>query len=170
MCAAQMRPAAIFSASAASLPEETIAIRVTLPVLLAVISVVGGCLGGVLAYWAGRRTTLRRIVIGVITGFVLYWGFLLGVLPLLPHFAHAFVNDSRRLARHSGIYARHEKVWTVMQQRCLLLKLPWWNRHLPIHVKTPRRRDEVKGLRDLDGKIRRSSRPHLPSSPRIQMQ
>ncbi len=79
------------SASTASLPEETIAIRVTLPVTLAVVSLVGGCLGGVLAYWAGRRTKLRRIVIGVITGFVLYWGFLFGVLPLLPHFPHAFV-------------------------------------------------------------------------------
>jgi hypothetical protein len=79
------------SASAASLPEETVGIRVIFPVLLAVASVIGGCLGGLLAYWAEKETKLRRIVIGVITGFVLYWGFLFGVLPLLPHFPHAFI-------------------------------------------------------------------------------
>jgi hypothetical protein len=39
----------------------------------------------------GDEQSFGEFVIGVITGFVLYWGFLLGVLPLLPHFAHAFV-------------------------------------------------------------------------------
>jgi len=79
------------SASAASLPEEIVTIRVIWPVVLALVSVVGGCFGGVLAYWAASRKHFRRILIGVITGFVLYWGFLFGVLPLLPHFPHAFV-------------------------------------------------------------------------------
>lgn len=79
------------SASTASLPEEVVKLRVTLPVLLMAISIVGGFLGGVLAYWARKELKRQRIVVGMITGFVLYWGFLFGVMPLLPQFPHAYV-------------------------------------------------------------------------------
>lgn len=72
------------------LPYATVPITVNVPYLLILLCAVGSVLGGLVAFWTESSSSWHRIVIGVITGFVLYWAFLFGVLHIAS-FAHAYV-------------------------------------------------------------------------------
>jgi hypothetical protein len=61
-------------------------LRVTLPTLLIALTAVGGLIGGVMAFWT-KRTRWWRIVIGLFTGFVLYWALIFGLLQSIPRAA-----------------------------------------------------------------------------------
>jgi hypothetical protein len=74
----------VVSASTPNLPITTFPLKVTLPLLTLVLTAVGGLAGGVIAFWTGKDSKWWRIAIGLITGFVLYWAFVFGVLTVLP--------------------------------------------------------------------------------------
>jgi hypothetical protein len=59
-------------------------IKVTLPLMPLTLSALGGLAGGIIAYWTGKNSKWWRIAIGLITGFVLYWAFIFGVLNMVP--------------------------------------------------------------------------------------
>ncbi len=61
-------------------------LRVTLPTLLIALTAIGGLIGGVMAFWT-KRTRWWRIVIGLFTGFVLYWALIFGLLQSIPRAA-----------------------------------------------------------------------------------
>jgi hypothetical protein len=61
-------------------------LRVTLPTLLIALTAIGGLIGGVMAFWT-KRTRWWRIVIGSVTGFVLYWALIFGLLQSIPRAA-----------------------------------------------------------------------------------
>jgi hypothetical protein len=77
----------MISASTPNLPTDTFPLEVTLPVLLLILSALGGLAGGVIAFWVGKDSKWWRIAIGLIAGFVLYWAFIFGVLTVLPRAA-----------------------------------------------------------------------------------
>ncbi len=66
--------------------KREVTLRVTTPLLLLFLSAIGGFLGGSIAYKV-KPETLWRIPIGVITGFVLYWACLFGLISHIPRFA-----------------------------------------------------------------------------------
>ncbi|MGH7599787.1 MAG: hypothetical protein ACREOI_25820, partial [bacterium] len=74
----------IVSASTPNLPITTFPLTVTLPLLTLALTAVGGLAGGLIAFWTGKDAKWWRIAIGLITGFVLYWAFVFGVLTVLP--------------------------------------------------------------------------------------
>jgi len=76
-------PVAI-SAFIPNLPTQTIRLQVTLPLWLMGLSCLGGLVGGYIAFRAGKGRKRWRMVTGVITGFLLYWAFIFGLLSLLP--------------------------------------------------------------------------------------
>lgn len=61
--------------------EESV--NVTLPVLVLILSALGAAAGGLIAFWLEKERQWWRIVLGLVTGFVLYWAFVFGVLPLI---------------------------------------------------------------------------------------
>lgn len=71
------------SAATPNLQTAAVIVTVTLPVLVLVLSAIGAGLGGVIAYWREQNSNWWRIVTGLVTGFVFYWAFVFGVLPLL---------------------------------------------------------------------------------------
>ena len=72
------------SAFTPNLPAGNVKITVTLPVLLLSLSVIGGLAGGLIAFWREQQPKWWRIAIGLITGFILYWALVFGVLPVIP--------------------------------------------------------------------------------------
>jgi hypothetical protein len=72
------------SAATPDLPPVTVPVTVTLPLMPLTLSALGGLAGGVIAFWTGKNSKWWRIAIGLITGFVLYWGFIFGVLDMVP--------------------------------------------------------------------------------------
>jgi hypothetical protein len=75
----------VAAATPAILTKST-SLRVTLPTLLIALTAVGGLIGGVMAFWT-KRTRWWRIVIGLFTGFVLYWAMIFGLLQSIPRAA-----------------------------------------------------------------------------------
>ena len=75
----------VAAATPAILTKST-TLRVTLPTLLIALTAVGGLIGGVMAFWT-KRTRWWRIVIGLFTGFVLYWAMIFGLLQSIPRAA-----------------------------------------------------------------------------------
>jgi hypothetical protein len=75
----------VAAATPAILTKST-TLRVVLPTLLIALTAVGGLIGGVMAFWT-KRTRWWRIVIGLFTGFVLYWAMIFGLLQSIPRAA-----------------------------------------------------------------------------------
>lgn len=72
------------SAATPDLQPVSVPVKVTLPLLPLTLSALGGLAGGVIAYWNGKNSKWWRVASGLITGFVLYWAFIFGVLNLIP--------------------------------------------------------------------------------------
>lgn len=70
-------------ASTPNLLTQTSTIQVTWPVLLLVLSTVGGVLGGI-ADFAVRRGRHWPMVFGAVTGFLLFWGAVIGLVDVIP--------------------------------------------------------------------------------------
>jgi hypothetical protein len=81
-----------FKARSDSLPDAFGTVTVTMPYLLIGLCALGSLLGGLVAYWAQQAATWQRIVIGLTTGFVLYWAFLFGVVHI-PNFPNGVVTN-----------------------------------------------------------------------------
>jgi hypothetical protein len=74
----------IYGHSPGMLDQQT-EIRVNLPVLLLIVSAVGGLAGGLLAYLVHHRERPWRLFLGLVSGFVLYWMLLFfGLVELMP--------------------------------------------------------------------------------------
>ncbi len=75
----------VLSASTPTLPVATARMTVLTPVMLIVVALVGGLVGGAIAYYTGKREESKawRFVIGLVAGFLLYWAFMFGVAPVL---------------------------------------------------------------------------------------
>jgi hypothetical protein len=74
-----------FKARSDSLPDAFGTVTVTKPYFLMGLCALGSLLGGLVAYWTEQAATWRRIVIGLVTGFIMYWAFLFGVVHI-PNF------------------------------------------------------------------------------------
>lgn len=72
------------SAATPDLPPASVPIKIKLPLMPLMLSALGGLAGGVIAFWTGTNSKKWRIVLGLITGFVLYWAFIFGVLNMVP--------------------------------------------------------------------------------------
>jgi hypothetical protein len=79
-------------ANANYLPELPPAeLTVVTPYGLLVLCGVGSLLGALLVYLSDKESaTWKRLVVGFITGYVLYWALLFGII-LIPNFPHAFL-------------------------------------------------------------------------------
>lgn len=71
------------SAATPNLQTAEESVNVTLPVLVLILSALGAAAGGLIAYWLEKERQWWRIALGLVTGFVFYWAFVFGVLPLL---------------------------------------------------------------------------------------
>ncbi len=71
------------SAATPNLQTASVLVTVSLPVVVLTLSVIGATIGGVIAYWREQQPKWWRIVLGLVTGFVFYWAFVFGVLPLI---------------------------------------------------------------------------------------
>ncbi|MBS1902942.1 MAG: hypothetical protein JSS75_04495 [Bacteroidetes bacterium] len=71
------------SGSTLGLPIEHADIHVTWPIAQLVFSLVGGLAGGFIAKLR-QKYQHWRVLIGVVTGFLLYWAFIFGLLHVLP--------------------------------------------------------------------------------------
>ena len=74
----------MLAAATPNLPASSAPVKVSLPTLLLTLTAVGGVAGGFIAFWREANAKWWRILIGLLTGFVLYWGFIFGLLPMLP--------------------------------------------------------------------------------------
>jgi hypothetical protein len=72
----------VAAATPAILTKST-TLRVMLPTLLIALTAAGGLVGGVIAFWT-KRTRWWRVVIGLFTGFILYWAMIFGLLQSVP--------------------------------------------------------------------------------------
>ena len=63
---------------------------VATPTLILILCAAGGLIGGLVAYFIDTAAKRARIFIGVVTGFVLYWLLVFGLI-LIPHFPHIAV-------------------------------------------------------------------------------
>jgi hypothetical protein len=73
------------------LPQVSGDLTVTMPYVLLMLCAAGSLTGALLAFWTEKpAASWQRIPIGLITGFILYWAFLFGVVHV-PNFPHAYV-------------------------------------------------------------------------------
>jgi hypothetical protein len=73
------------SSSTSELADSSITVRVTLPALQLALAVLGGAVGGWIAFLEGKNLKWQwRVPLGVVTGFVLYWGCASGGVPYVP--------------------------------------------------------------------------------------
>jgi hypothetical protein len=78
-------------ASSPYLQEVSGEFTVATPYWLLLLCAVGGLAGAFVAFWTEKpAASWQRIPIGVITGFVLYWALLFGVIHI-PNFPHEYV-------------------------------------------------------------------------------
>jgi len=63
--------------------KKQVNLEVTTPVLILSLSVIGGLMGGLIAY-STRRDTKWRIPIGAVTGFMLYWACAFSLISYMP--------------------------------------------------------------------------------------
>jgi hypothetical protein len=69
-----------------ALLARSTSLRVMLPTLLIALTAAGGLVGGVMAFWT-KRARWWRVVIGLFTGFILYWAMIFGLLQSVPRAA-----------------------------------------------------------------------------------
>jgi len=81
--------AVTINASSDQLPENEAVITVTWPVLLLILSGLGGAIGGLLKFINARKKAWTDIVIGPVIGFVFYWALVFGLLRVSPALSHA---------------------------------------------------------------------------------
>jgi hypothetical protein len=72
------------SATSSSLRNQIARLDVRLPLGLLALSVTGGLIGGLLAFLRRRGTRWPRIGVGAVTGFLLYWAFMFGLMRIAP--------------------------------------------------------------------------------------
>jgi hypothetical protein len=73
------------SATSPNLPLDSDDIEVESALVLLIWSVIGGAAGGLVAYLTQKGLKWwMRVTVGIITGLVLYWGFLFAVLSFFP--------------------------------------------------------------------------------------
>ncbi|HEX7843716.1 MAG TPA: hypothetical protein VF469_39855, partial [Kofleriaceae bacterium] len=72
------------SAASNSLLNQTAQIDVRRPLGLLALSVTGGLVGGLLAFLHRRKARWTRVAVGGITGFLLYWAFIFGLMRVMP--------------------------------------------------------------------------------------
>jgi hypothetical protein len=77
----------LLTISSVGLPDAPVTINVGWPILLLTLTLVGGLAGGWVAAKEGHLALGTRILVGVITGFALYWGTLYVGLGKLPRTA-----------------------------------------------------------------------------------
>jgi hypothetical protein len=76
---------AAISAATPNLLSVSIPLQVSMPLGLLLCSVAGGLAGGYFSYLKQKRSGGRRIVIGVVTGFIFYWACLFLGLAAIGH-------------------------------------------------------------------------------------
>jgi hypothetical protein len=76
----------ILSAATPNLPLAPAKLKVELPGSLLGLSGLGGLVGGLIAFLTRQGSKWWRTAIGLVTGFVLYWAFVFGVLNAIPRF------------------------------------------------------------------------------------
>jgi len=76
-----------FLAESPNLGSGEAELAVAAPTLILILCAVGGLMGGLVAYLTDRDAKWPRFFIGVVTGFVLYWLIVFGlvVIPKFPH-------------------------------------------------------------------------------------
>ncbi len=74
------------TAATPNLPIAEARLKVELPGSLLGLSALGGLAGGLIVYLTRQGSKWWRIAIGLVTGFVLYWAFVFGVLTAIPRF------------------------------------------------------------------------------------
>jgi hypothetical protein len=74
------------TASTDQLPTITLHVRVRPPIALLLISALGGLVGGAIFISVHRGSSRSRIVIGAVTGFILYWGVVFGIIATKTSF------------------------------------------------------------------------------------
>jgi hypothetical protein len=72
------------TASMPSFLSQSKPLIVDTPVLLLALSAIGGLVGGLIAFWVHDRSKWWRVVVGLVTGFVLYWACIFISLASLP--------------------------------------------------------------------------------------
>jgi hypothetical protein len=65
-------------------------VTVVTPVLILILCAIGGLIGGLVVFYSDREAKWPRIPIGIVTGFVLYWLLVFGLI-LIPQFPHILV-------------------------------------------------------------------------------
>ncbi len=74
----------VLASATPNLPASTATVKVSLPTTLLLLTIAGGLGGGVIAFWREQNSKWWRVLIGLLTGFVFYWGFVFNLLPLVP--------------------------------------------------------------------------------------
>ena len=97
-----------FKARSDSLPHASRTVTVTIPYFLIGLCAFGSLLGGLVAFWAEQAAAWQRIVIGLVTGFVLYSAFLFGAVHT-PNFPNGLmVNPLSAVTFHYWRLGQHE--------------------------------------------------------------
>jgi hypothetical protein len=68
----------------ANFPSREQKLAVETPVMFLVLSAIGGLIGGLIAFWVSKNSRWWRIVVGLVTGFVLYWACIFISISSLP--------------------------------------------------------------------------------------
>ena len=68
------------TASTDQLPSADLHVRTSLPVALILIAALGGLVGGAIFISVHRKASRTRIAVGAVTGFILYWAVVFGVI------------------------------------------------------------------------------------------
>ena len=74
----------LISASAKGFSIEPTKLEVTfVPSMILLLSLAGGIAGGLIGYWTTQNARLWRVAVGVLTGLVLYWACIFGLVPAI---------------------------------------------------------------------------------------
>ncbi|MEK6323145.1 MAG: hypothetical protein AABN33_15845 [Acidobacteriota bacterium] len=75
----------VFTAHTAGFTDlPPVTLEVTIPLLILALSMLGGLIGGLIAYKTDRNSRWWRIALGLVTGFVLYWACIFVFSSFMP--------------------------------------------------------------------------------------